>query len=208
MNVAPRSVSTPTELPLDPLPRRSRHAGPSGSSRPSLLVLLQLGGKPMPHRERRPGPGQIVHRIHIEVASQVTFWTLVQSSRIVRVMSPTASMTGTCSFFTLHVFFFRVFRQFRGSLSSPLCRTSRYPRTANPRAFGKSFPTAARLHASSTASALPDRNSRSSAWRQALMQHMNKVESSRLRLTGIRLMGRPRFTRPERVQVHAPRHEI
>src|SRR5271157_618248 len=34
---------------------------------------------------------------------------------------------------------------------------------------------------------------------------MKKGETSRLRLTGIRSMGRLRLTRPERVQIHSPR---
>ena len=33
---------------------------------------------------------------------------------------------------------------------------------------------------------------------------MKKVETSRLRPTGMRLMWRPRFPRPERAQIHTP----
>jgi len=40
----------------------------------------ELGGKPMPHIEWRPAHWYIVHRIHIQAASQVTLWTLIQSS--------------------------------------------------------------------------------------------------------------------------------
>ena len=53
-------------------------------------------------------------------------------------MSPTDIVLGKRSYVTPYVSaFFRGFRQFRGSLSSPLCRNSRCPRTVNPRSASR-----------------------------------------------------------------------
>ena len=78
-------------------------------------------------------------RVQIHAFRVLRPWSLLlKKSRIARsspeqTQSIRGNSTGSHSVSSC----FRVFRQFRGSLSSPLCRNSRCPRTVNPRSASR-----------------------------------------------------------------------